>query len=60
MVGQVGSACWRAFPGSRFDADGLPDPTDRWSKSIGDALAHAYGCVTVYPSDGPPYAPFQQ
>lgn len=60
MVGQVGSACWPAFSSSRFFADGLPDPMDRWSQSIGDALAHAQGGVAVYPSDGPPYAPFQQ
>ena len=60
MVGQVGSACWEAFSGSRFLADGRPDPMDRWSKSIGDALAQAHGGVAVYPSDGPPYAPFQQ
>ncbi len=60
MVGQVGSACWRAFSESRFFADRLPDPMDRWSKSIGDALARAHGGIAVYPSDGPPYAPFQQ
>jgi hypothetical protein len=33
---------------------------DRWSKSIGDLLAREHGGVAVYPSDGPPYAPFQQ
>ncbi len=60
MVGQVGSECWRAFSGSRFYADALPDPLDRWSKSIGDALAHQHGGVAIYPSDGPPYAPFQR
>ncbi len=60
MVGQVGSACWEAFSASRFFDDGQPDPMDRWSKSIGDALAQAHGGVAVYPSDGPPYAPFQQ
>jgi len=60
MVGQVGSECWAAFSNSRFFADGLPDPMDRWSKSIGDALAQAHGGIAVYPSDGPPYAPFQQ
>ena len=60
MVGQVGSACWKAFAASRFHSDGLPDPMDRWSKSIGDALAHDHDGVAVYPSDGPPYAPFQQ
>lgn len=60
MVGQVGSECWPAFSGSPFFSDGLPDPMDRWSKSIGDALARRHGGVAVYPSDGPPYAPFQQ
>jgi hypothetical protein len=60
MVGQVGSACWTAFSSSRFLSDGLHDPMDRWSQSIGDALAHDHGGVAVYPSDGPPYAPFQQ
>lgn len=33
---------------------------DRWSQSIGDALAQLHGGVALYPSDGPPYAPFQQ
>lgn len=33
---------------------------DRWSQSIGDALAQQHGGVALYPSDGPPYAPFQQ
>ena len=60
MVGQVGSECWPAFSASSFFSDGLPDAMDRWSKSIGDALARRHGGVAVYPSDGPPYAPFQQ
>ena len=60
MVGQVGSECWPAFSNSRFFSDGLDDPMDRWSQSIGDALASQHGGVAVYPSDGPPYAPFQQ
>ena len=60
MVGQVGSECWQAFSGSRLIADGLLDPLDRWSKAIGNDLARQLGGVAVYPSDGPPYAPFQQ
>lgn len=60
MVGQVGSECWPAFSASRFFADGLPDPLDRWSQDIGDALARKCGGRAIYPSDGPPYAPFQQ
>lgn len=60
MVGQAGSECWPAFSGSAFLHDGLPDPMDRWSKSIGDALARQCAGRAIYPSDGPPYAPFQQ
>ena len=60
MVGQVGSECWSAFSASPFFGDGLPDPMDRWAKSIGNALAHTLGGLALYPSDGPPYYPFQQ
>ena len=60
MVGQVGSECWKAFSSSSFFADGQPDPMDRWSKSIGNALALQWGGIALYPSDGPPYFPFQQ
>ena len=59
LAGQVGSACWAAFAASPFHRDGLPDPMDRWSKSIGDALARQFGGVALFPSDGPPYHPFQ-
>ena len=60
MVGVVGSAFWPHFKASAFYADGLPDPLDRWSQSIGDALAERFGGRALYPSDGPPYYPFQQ
>jgi hypothetical protein len=60
MVGQVGSGCWPVFSGSAIASDGQPDPLDRWSQSIGDALARQCAGRAIYPSDGPPYAPFQQ
>jgi len=60
MVGQVGSAVWPVFAASPFAQDGLPDPLDRWSQSIGDALARTLGGVALYPSDGPPWYPFQR
>lgn len=60
LVGQVGSECWSAFAASVFYGDGQPDPMDRWSKSIGNALALQWGGLAIYPSDGPPYYPFQQ
>ena len=60
MVGQVGSEVWPAFAGSVFARDGLPDPMDRWCKSIGNPLARMLGGVALYPSDGPPWYPFPQ
>ncbi len=60
MVGMAGSECWGAFSGSPFFSDGLANPLDRWSASIGDALAQQNGGQALYPSDGPPYHPFQQ
>lgn len=39
-------------------ADGLADPLDRWSKRVIGALAGVYGGRAIFPSDGPPYAPF--
>lgn len=60
MVGQVGSECWSAFSASPFYSDGLPNPMDRWAKVIGERLAQQSGGIALYPSDGPPFYPFQQ
>ena len=60
LVGQVGSEVWTHFSVAPYLRDGLPDPLDRWSKSIGNDLANTLGGVAIYPSDGPPWFPFQQ
>jgi hypothetical protein len=60
MVGMAGSECWPAFSASTFFTDGQPHSLDRWAASIGDALARRWAGVALYPSDGPPYYPFQQ
>ena len=60
LVGVVGSAFWPHFSASVFFTDGLPDPLDRWSRAIGDALAADLGGLALYPFDGPPYHPFQR
>lgn len=49
---------WPVFQGSREYQDGHPDPIDRWSKRIIQGLAPSVGATTVFPSDGPPCAPF--
>ncbi len=60
MVGVIGSAFWPHFKASRFFNDGLPDPLDRWSRAIGEALATQFGGRALFPFDGPPYHPFQR
>ena len=53
-----GVGFWAAFTASSEYADGAVDPLDRWSKRVIGELATAWGGVSVFPSDGPPYAPF--
>lgn len=59
MVGVVGSRFWAQFRDSAFFQDGLPDPLDRWSRSIAIELAQQYGGRALFPFDGPPFLPFQ-
>jgi hypothetical protein len=60
LVGVVGSAFWPHFKASSFYSDGQPDPLDRWSRAIGNALAARFGGLALFPFDGPPYLPFQR
>jgi hypothetical protein len=49
---------WPLFKDSPEYADDQPDPLDRWSKRIVGAIAERFGADALFPSDGPPYAPF--
>ena len=49
---------WGGFTTSPEYKNNVPNPVDTWSKRIITRLAD--GRPTVYPSDGPPYAPFIQ
>ncbi|CUH78807.1 hypothetical protein [Tropicibacter naphthalenivorans] len=49
---------WARFTAAKEYRDGQPDPLDRWSKRVIGELAHAEGATAIFPSDGPPYAPF--
>jgi len=54
----AGSGMWPRFVTGPEHADGRPDPLDRWSKRILGKLCTRHGATAVFPSDGPPYAPF--
>jgi len=60
IVGHAGSALWAAFSASSEFCDGHPDPLDRWSRRIGEALALRFHAHALFPFDGPPYHPFQR
>ncbi len=59
LLGPDGPGFWAHFTAQPEYGDGAPDPLDRWSKRVVGALATAWGGVAVFPSDGPPYPPFQ-
>ena len=54
LFGYGGPALWAAFSSSPEAADSAPDPLDRWSRRVGDALAGALGAQAFYPFDAPP------
>lgn len=58
MVGPAEPAFWPAFQASPEYQDAKPDPLDRWSKRVLGTWAADLNAQAVYPSDGPPYAPF--
>lgn len=49
---------WSKFTHSPEYTDGFADPIDRWSKRIIGRITDIEGGDSMYPSDGPPYAPF--
>lgn len=55
---QAGARWWRTMTAAPEWRDGLPDPVDRWSKRIIGALARDFDGAALFPSDGPPFAPF--
>ncbi|MEH6645784.1 ferredoxin [Sulfitobacter sp.] len=49
---------WDVFRTAPEYSDGKPHPVDRWSKRLLGGLAESFDGSCVFPSDGPPYAPF--
>lgn len=60
MVGNAGPDSWHHFARSPEMRDGAPDPMNRWTKRVVDAIASRFHSLALYPSDGPPYYPFQR
>ncbi len=59
LAGNVGGSLWQAFSRGREAAD-EPNALDGWSHRVLSALAGEFGGHAIFPSDGPPYPPFQR
>lgn len=58
LLGPDEPVFWDIFSTSPEYRDAAPDPLDRWSRRVVTALAEAWEGAAIFPSDGPPYAPF--
>ena len=59
LIGPEGGAhWWRHVTEAPEWHDGRPDPVDRWSARVLNALASRFHGHALLPSDGPPYPPF--
>ncbi|MDR3496649.1 MAG: ferredoxin [Ancalomicrobiaceae bacterium] len=59
LLGWPASDHWRIFTSSPEYADRTPNPLDRWTRRVVDALATDVGATPLYPFGGPPWQPFQ-
>lgn len=59
LLGPHEPGFWAHFTAQPEYGDRAPDPLDRWSKRAIGALAADWGGTAIFPSDGPPYPPFQ-
>lgn len=58
LIGPAPGSFWAALMAAPEGQDGAPDPIDRYSRRVGEALAAEFGAEAAYPFGGPPYAPF--
>lgn len=57
LVGNAGPGMWQAFAATKSEG---ADPLDSWSKSVLGDIARRFDATALFPSDGPPYLPFQR
>jgi len=60
LIGFTRIQHWETFAHSPEYTDGRPHPLDRWSMRTINLLAEQIGGRALYPSDGPPFWPFQR
>ncbi|MFD2206565.1 ferredoxin [Kiloniella antarctica] len=61
VLGNAGSSdFWQSFIQSPEYLSNSLDPMDLWTRRVMDHLADELGGEALFPSDGPPYQPFQR
>ena len=61
LIGPEGGAGWWRHVTTQPEwLDGRPDPVDRWSARVLNTLAKDFHGRALFPSNGPPYPPFQR
>jgi epoxyqueuosine reductase len=58
LIGPKEPGFWPHLRASPEWQDGKPDPVDRWSRRVIEALAGDLGGTAYFPFGGPPYHPF--
>ena len=58
LLGPDEPGFWQIVTASPEWQDGAPDPVDRWSRRVVEALAGGMGGIALFPFDGPPWPPF--
>ncbi|NQV82054.1 MAG: hypothetical protein HQ495_15965 [Alphaproteobacteria bacterium] len=58
LVGNAGSAMWRAFQVRPIASNGAPNPLNRWIEQVVDEVASGFSARAVYAHHGPPFLPF--
>ncbi len=60
LVGNAGPAMYRRFFAAPEATAGMANPLDTWTKRMLEPVAATFDARALFPSDGPPWQPFQR
>jgi len=60
LVGNAGPAMYRHFFAAAESTGGIANALDTWTRRAIEPIAARFGALALFPSDGPPYQPFQR
>lgn len=60
LVGNAGPALYSHFFASGESTGGIANALDGWTRRVIEPIAAHFGALALFPSDGPPWHPFQR